>query len=185
MGGVTCRVLTLNHPATGSRRQRRGEEKLRRLDRRLSSGRSAGSHPLKNAGRIRASPTGYWAGAERDLGCKNLGPQSVSSCRPKSLHDCDRRPVTILGSGPLTDSAARHSGVSNRVLGGCRAGLGVQKPRAAKRLVLPVAVTSTQIASTRLNQYQKCSCGYRYLKFRFMCGNATKGKSPQCVDVCS
>ena len=86
------------------------------------------------------SPTGYWVGAERDLGCKNLGPQSVSSCRPKSLHDCDRRPVTILGSGPLTDSAARHSGVSNRVLGGCRAGLGVQKPRAAKRLVLPVKV---------------------------------------------
>ena len=52
---------------------------------------------------IRASPAGYWVGAERDLGCKNLGPQSVSSCRSKSLHDCDRRPVTILGSGPLMD----------------------------------------------------------------------------------
>ena len=49
------------------------------------------------------SPTGYWVGAERDLGCKNPGPQSVSSCRSKSLHDCDGRPVTILGSGPLMD----------------------------------------------------------------------------------
>ena len=59
------------------------------------------AHPVLPG--IRASPTGYWAGAERDLGCKNLGPQSVSSCRSKSLHDCDRRPVTILGSGPLMD----------------------------------------------------------------------------------
>ena len=30
----------------------------------------------------------------------------------------------------------------------------------------------------------KCSCGYRYLKFLFMCGNVTKGSLVEFEDFC-
>ena len=68
------------------------------------------------------------------------GEQMAAARRGKAATSGPAAVKRTVSGEPSTEECGAHSGVSNRVLGGCGAGLGVQKPRAAKRLVLPVKV---------------------------------------------